>query len=391
MNASSNMTQIPPFSPLTLDTQTLSKELVSAAMKDMPPMPDERLVQGRIFDTRQRLVQRLMQASALDTQDASLPLEVEDIWREALPALMLPPIRKVAHFSAWRTAFLALLGFVLGLAFGQAFTLWGSHLLPELSSQATTSPALENLAPSMHDGLSMFCGLLGAMALVWLSEYLVASMTLGRISLGGKVYTWKRFWRLASLTFGAVLLMAVVRDFMGAKIGIIHLLQAMALFLGTGQVLAFFTNIYGVLLFLFLFTLLLKRPLSFDAHDFEEKLHMAIEQWWAGARLIGPLLQENIALKNDPTKEAWKKVGMELYSLAGELPEARGQWLEERLRKLGIEVTREQGKLFWSEDMTERYTALGHIAEGDPCFVDEPPLMEQGLLVRKGTMRKVRS
>ncbi len=390
MTTTPHMTQSPTLSPLTVDTQALSKELVSHAMQDMPAMPDERLVQGRIFDTRQRLVQRLMQASMIDTQDDNISLEMEDIWREALPALMLPPIRKIAHFSAWRTAFLALLGFVLGLALGQAFTLWGSNILPALSSQADPS-LTHSLAPSMHDGLSMFCGLLGAMSLVWLSEYLVASMTLGRISFLGKVYTWKRFWRMASLIFAAVLVLAVVRDFMGAKIGIVHLLQAMALFLGTGQVLSFFTNIYGILLFLFLFSLLLKRPLSFDAHDFEEKLHMAIEQWWAGARLIGPLLQENIALKNDPTKDAWKKVGMELYSLAGELPEARGQWLEERLRRLGIEVTREQGKLFWSEDMTERYTALGHIAVGDACYVDEPPLMEQGLLVRKGTVRKVRS
>ncbi len=390
MTTTPHMTQSPMLTPLTMDTQALSKELVSHAMQDMPAMPDERLVQGRIFDTRQRLVQRLMQASMIDTQNDNISLEMEDIWREALPALMLPPIRKIAHFSAWRTAFLALLGFVLGLALGQAFTLWGSNILPALSSQ--TDPSLtQSITPSMHDGLSMFCGLLGAMGLVWLSEYLVASMTLGRISFLGKVYTWKRFWRMASLTFATVLVLAVVRDFMGAKIGIVHLLQAMALFLGTGQVLSFFTNIYGILLFLFLFSLLLKRPLSFDTHDFEEKLHMAIEQWWAGARLIGPLLQENIALKNDPTKDAWKKVGMELYSLAGELPEARGQWLEERLRRLGIEVTREQGKLFWSEDMTERYTALGHIAVGDACYVDEPPLMEQGLLVRKGTVRKVRS
>ncbi len=386
----------PPRAALEL----VSSQVVELALQDMPPMPDERLLQGRVFDTRQRLVQKLMQEytevdSAHSPEKSLTPFsqaEMEDVWREALPPLLLPPIRKIAHFSAWRMAFLALLGLLVGLALGQAFTHAGDALLwMGLQEQAASLQNASTSSPHMLNGISLACGLMGAMGIVWLSEYIVAAMTLGRITFLGKTYTWKRFQRVISMTFITVLVLSLARDFFGAKAGLMHALQAFGLLISSGQVLPLLSNIYGILIFFFLFSLLLKRPLSFDAVDFTEKLHMAVQQWWAGASLVAPLLYENIHLKNDPTKDAWKKVGIELYSLAGELPQARGQWLEERLRRLGIEATREQGKLVWSEDMAERYTPLGHIAVGDACYVDEPPLMEQGLLARKGTVRKVRS
>ncbi len=385
----------------------ISAEALSYATKDMPSKVDERFLQGRIFDTRQRLVQKLMQEySENSNSPANNPFpsaELEDIWRDSLPPLLLPPVRKIAHFSAWRTAFLAILGLLLGLALGQAFTYVGDIAL--LAAQSTSSAEVQTgvqagvqangtsplLSSGMSQGIGMLCGLLGAMGIVWLSEYMVSAMTLGRIRLLGKSYTWKRFSRYTTWAFAFILVLSLVRDFLAAKVGFLHLIQSFGLLITSGQVLPILSNIYGILLFIFLFNLLLRRPLSFDKDDFTEKLHMAVQQWWAGASLVAPLLQENIALKNDPTKDAWKKVGVELYSLAGELPQARGQWLEERLRRLGIEATREQGKLLWSEEMAERYTALGHIALGDACYVDEPPLMEQGLLARKGTVRKVRS
>ncbi len=390
------MTQSPPIptcgaslSPIiTKDTHAMAETLVAEALQSLPAQPDERMLQGRIFDTRQRLVQKLMQeCQTQEKQDFSLSTEsLEDVWRDALPPLLLPPIRKIAHFSAWRTALVALLGFLCGLALGQALTSLG--LMADAASTAqviTASPFT-----SLHMGVQLFCGLMGAMGLVWLAEYLVAGMTAGRLSFGGKVYTWKKVRRLCTWGFGALLVLSLVRDFMGAKLGIVHLIQGFGFIFTSGQVLPFFANVYGILIFVVLFTLLLKRPLSFDDHDFAEKLHMAIVQWWAAASMVGALLQENMQLKNDPTKDAWKKVGLELYSLAEELPPARGQWLEERLRRLGIEATREQGILHWSEELAERYTALGHVEMGDACYVDEPPLMEQGILARKGIVRKVR-
>ncbi len=378
-------------------TEQRAQALVAEALQALPPNPDERMLQGRVFDTRQRLVQELMQECGVEQGQASLAEteNMEDVWREALPPLLLPPIRKIAHFSAWRTALVALLGLLLGMALGQALTSLGLFSLAENTAHMENTATLAiaqgpSQGQSFSTGIHLFLGLMGAMTMVWLAEYLIAGKTAGRVSFMGKVYAWKKLSRWSTWGFGGLLVLSLARDFMGAKLGILHLVQGFGLIFTTGQVLPFFANVYGLLLFVALFVLLLKRPFSFDAHDFAEKLHMAIAQWWAGASLVGPLLHENIQLKNDPTKDAWKKVGLELYSLAGELPEARGQWLEERLRRLGIEATREPGLLHWSEDMAERYTALGHVAVGDACYVDEPPLMEQGILVRKGTVRKVR-
>ncbi len=359
-------------------------QLMEVATQNLPTEPQERDLQGRIFDTRQRLVEKLMRECApSDATNMTDSLEHEDVWREMLPPLLVPNIRKISPFSAWRSAAVAILGLLFGTALGQA--LFGEGLFA--SSEKATELTYQAYQGS---GLVALCGLMGAMALLWLTEYLVQGRSDGNIRIFGKKYRWKRFTKLAGMTWLVVLVLAVVRDFFGAKIGIVHLVQAVGAFLQKGLVLPFFTNIYGVLLFCFVLSLLLKRPLAFDHQDFEEKLAMAVRQWWAGASRMGPLLQENIALKNDPTKAAWQKVGVELYSLAGELPEARKDWLESRLLRLGIEATREEGALIWSEDMGERYTILGHIGVGDACYVDEPPVFEQGLLIRKGTVRKVR-
>ncbi len=350
-------------------------EVLTLATQALPSQPQERDLQGRIFDTRQRLVAKVLQECAPD--DVQDNLEQEDIWRDALPPLLLPQVRKISPFSAWRSAAMAILGLLLGTALGQALLGFGIINKPETPTYQST-------------GLVVLCGLLGAMFLLWLAEYFVQARSRGHVLLFGNKYRWKRFARLAGIAWLSLLALSIIRDFFGGKVGVLHFLQSVGAFLQEGLILPLFVNNYGLLLFCFAFCALLKRPLSFDHQDFEEKLAMAVEQWWAGAIRIGALLQENISLKNDPTKAAWHKVGIELYSLAGELPEARKDWLESRLQRLGIEVAREEGELFWTDALSERYTPLGHIALGDACFVDEPPVLEQGLLVRKGTMRKVR-
>ncbi len=364
--------------------------IIQDATRNIPSTPDERVLQGRIFDTRQRLIRQLMQDSLVleehnhDTEHQDLSLTQEDLWRDMLPPLWMPPVRKTTRFSAWRSALLAILGLVMGFAIGQALLSVG--LFDAVFMQGT-----ENFSQSTQStSLTIIFGLLGVMGSLWLAEYFIKAMSCDSIRIFGNRYRWKPFTRLASWVWFGALVLALARDVFHGQLGPLHMLQMFGHFLNTGQALPFFSNTYGILLYTFLFALFLKRPLYFDHDDFEDKLSMAVYQWWAGASRIGPLLFENIRLKNDPSKDAWKKVGSELYSLAGELPEARQQWLEERLRRLGIEVTREQGKLLWSEEMTDRYTPLGHITFGDACYVDEPPILEQGLLIRKGTVRKIR-
>ncbi len=368
--------------------------IVQDSLLNMPAQPDERFLQGRIFDIRQRLIAQLMQDSlvpednvqTLDQQDISLTQE--DLWRDMLPPLLLPTVRRIALFSAWRSALLAILGLILGFALGQA--LLAVELFTVFTSSEETVQTMQRLQTTHGTSITIIFGLLGVMGSLWLSEYFIQAKSRESISFFGNRYRWKPFTRFASITWFGILVIALVHDVFNASMGPLKMVQTIGVFLSTGQTLPFFSNVYGLLLFTFLFAAFLKRPLYFDHQDFEEKLYTSAQQWWAGARLIGPLLFENIKLKNDPTKNAWKKVGRELYSLAGELPHARQLWLEDRLRRLGIEATREPGKLLWSVEMSDRYTALGHIDLGDACYVDEPPLLENGLLVRKGTVRKVR-
>ncbi len=378
-------------------------QIVSVATQNLPAMPQESDLQGRIFDTRQNLIHMLKQAcfqdfehitaSVNDVKAEADALELENAWRSMLPPLLLPKVRKVSRFSAWRSAVIAILGLLLGMAFGQA--LLGIGIFPEAVGTAVnlqgTGQATEFYGAAYQStGLVVLCALMGAMALLWFAEYLVQAKNSGMLFVFNKRYAWKRFAKLCSLSFGFILVLAIVRDFFSGKIGFLHLIQSLGTFLHEGHSVAFFSNIYGVLIFCFVFSLFLHRPLSFDHQDFEDKLHTSVCQWWAATSCIGPLLLENLAFKKDRRKAAWHKVGVELYSLAGELPEARKDWMETRLRKVGIEAQREEGLLTWEQALEEQYTPLGHIALGDACYVDEPPVFEHGVLARKGTVRKVR-
>ncbi len=358
--------------------------IVTMATQSLPAQPQEGDLQGCIFDTRQILIQKLQEKYAPEEDEEltdfaaeAKALEYDNVWRCLLPPLLLPTIRQISHFSAWRSAVIAVLGLLLGTGFGQALLGFGLVSSPQMPQYQST-------------GLVVLCALMGAMGALWFAEYLVQARNSGILRIFGKKYRWKRFSRFCGLTFAAVLVLAVVRDFFGGKVFLLHLIQSFGVFLHEGQIVAFLSNIYGILIFLFVYSLFLKRPKSFDHQDFDDKLQTAVRQWWAGASCIGRLLQENLELKKDNRKAAWHKVGIELYSLAGELPEARKDWLETRLRRVGIEAKREEGILTWEPELEERYTPLGHIAVGDSCYVDEPPVFEQGVLVRKGTVRKVR-
>ncbi len=360
------------------------KQMIDMAVKNLPTQPQEGDLQRCIFDTRQSLVQKIqgkyapvIEEGLTDLAAEAKALEYEQMWRSMLPPLLLPTVRKITQFSAWRSAVIAILGLLLGTGFGQALLGIGLISTPQ-------TPHYQSA------GLVVLCALMGAMGVLWLAEYLVQAKNSGVLRVFTKKYRWKRFARFCNLTFAIVLVLAVVRDFFGGKVFFLHLVQSFGVFLHEGHTVAFFSNIYGILIFCFIFSMLLKRPLSFDHQDFEDKLQTAVRQWWAGASCIGQLLQENLELKKDNRKAAWHKVGIDLYSLAGELPEARKDWLETRLRRVGIEATREEGVLIWEPELEDRYTMLGHIAVGDACYVDEPPVFEEGLLVRKGTVRKVR-
>ncbi len=360
----------------TIVTEDIA-QVLKKATHNLPPLPDSREIQGRIFDVRRALIDKALSLALAEQQlDGEEKHRCEDLLRDSLPPLVAPLVQQKPHFSAWRSALVAVLGLLFGSAIGQGIA----------AAQLTVGGSLLFSA-----GTAVLCGIMGVMGLLWLTDYLVRSASQGYLRFPWGKTPWKRFRRAFFAAWLLILLVTVGRDFFTGQTVLVHMLESLGLFLSTGQMLGIFTNGYGLLAFLGAVALLIKRPMYFERHDFEQGLEIAASNWWAGAQVAARLLVENTQLKNDDIRETWQRVGRDLYSLAGELPEARGQWMQERLRKLGMEAPREQGVLTWSIDLQERYTPLGHLEAGDACFVDEPPILENGNLLRKGTVRKVRS
>ncbi len=355
--------------------------VVALAVKDLSPSPSEREIQRRIYDVRRTLIDKAMlQLLSNKEHSDEEKLQYEDILRDSLPSMIAPATVKKPHFSAWRSALVAILGLFFGSAVGQSLS----------AVQMTTQALPFTASPVFSASTAVLCSIMGVMALLWFTEWLVRCSAQNYLRMPWGKVSWKMFSRIFIVVWCVLLAITVGRDFLTGQTVLINLLESFGIFLRTGQLLGVFTNGYGLLIFFALMSMLIKRPLYFEKEDFEQRLDIAAQNWWACAQLATQLILENKTLKNDELRETWQKVGRDLYSLAGELPEARGRWMQERLRRLGMEAPREDGLLKWSLDLQERYTPLGHLEQGDSCFVDEPPILENGALVRKGTVRKVR-
>ncbi len=347
--------------------------LVQSLVKDLPNSPDERALQGCAFDVRRNLITKIIEDTVPNNDDYMHQDEqefYEELLRKSLPSLQIPALKPQSKPSALHTALLAVLGLLFGSALGQ-----GLSAVPSLA---------------FGSGGMVICGILGIVCILWLADYLLQAANKGTIKLPWGVYTWIKARKLFTLSWFGLLGLSLVRDFFAARVGLLHLLESLGAFLNTGNTLNLFTNIYGTLAFVGGIALLLKRPKAFDREDFIQKLEVATQNWWDNASLAAKLLIENNNLINDPTRKEWQQVAREIYSFSAELPKAQQQWLIERLHRLGLETAREEGALIWQQDMLDHYIPLGHIDIGDACYVDEPPILENGSVVKKGTMRKIR-
>ncbi len=355
-----------------LSAADLSK-FVQASMEKLPSTPDEQSLQGCSFDIRRSLIDKIIQIYSPDTDDFMQMDKQEnhaDILRKALPPLQTPTVRPQAKPSALRAALLAILGLLFGSAIGQGLSM------------------MESL--SFGSSSMVICGILGVTSMLWLSEFLLHAANKGTLTLPWGVYKWSKARKIFTITWFGLLGLSIVRDFFSGRVGLVHLLESLGAFLNRGDVLNIFTNTYGVLGFVGLIALLLKRPKSFDKDDFAQKLEVAASNWWVNAELAASLLMEIDNIKNDPSRKEWQQVGREIYSFSAELPQAQQQWLLERLSRLGLQTSQDVGALVWRKDMLEHYTPLGHIEIGDNCYVDEPAILENNVVVKKGTVRKVR-
>ncbi len=362
---------------LALNESDLSA-LINNAVESLPQEPSEQDLQGCAFDVRRALISQVMDNISHDlenTENKTLDHEhnfehYEDILRKNLAPMQSPSLSRIPKPSALRNALLAVLGLFFGSSIGQ-----GLSTIPHLG---------------LGSALVVIFGILGVVATLKVAEHILQAFQHGKITLPWGIYSYTKARKFFIMGWFGLLAITALRDFFGGRTTLLHFFESLNLFLSTGNILNIFTNIYGVLFFIGCVGLLIKRPTVFDKADFSKQLSVASQNWFNGAHLCAKLLVENDELKNNPSREYWQQVGRDIYSFAHELPSAQRHWLTERLNKLGIKILTHEQSLTWNKQMLELYIPLGHIDDGDACYVDEPPILEDDVVVRKGTIRKIR-
>ena len=342
------------------------------ALRGLPHAPtpaDGSALEGAVFSLRRSLLDELA------ARYASGSAQQEDALREALPPLDMRPGPFVPVFSAWRGALAAVLGLLAGSALAQGL-LRGLQVADDFA---------------LYGGLAILCSLLGTAGALRAMHALTQTAATGHIRWpwGGSM-RWVILRRWARWGWLGMLGLALLRDFMAGRDLVGALLATLGAFLGQGNALALFANIYTALALAALFAFCVHRPIRLDREAFEERLMLAAQNWWSGAACAAQALADDDRLRRENHEKEWRQVGRDLYSLAGELDAARRHWLEERLRRLGLEAPRDDGIQTWKPELADLYDMLGHLEPGDACYVDMPPLLKNGQLLRKGTVRKVR-
>lgn len=328
------------------------RERILRAVPDGAASPSMAALEGCIFDLRRALLDHLTARFAPESP------QWEDMLRETLPPLEASPGPFLPAFSVWRSALTSVLGLLAGSAVVRGVA----------------------LHTGVSGGLTVLGGMLGAAGALRLVH------ALSRTSAAHPRRALRR--RLGWLAFAAVPAAAAALDILRGRDIVGSALAAVGAFLSQGDALALFSNVYILWAMVGTLVLCARPPVRLDRQAFAERLELAARNWWSGAARAAEALADDA--RHERRERRWRQVGRELWSLAGELDSPRRQWLEERLRLLGLDAPRHEGALVWSAGMADLYEPLGYLEPGDACYVDMPPLMEEGRMLRKGAVRKVR-
>lgn len=386
-----------PLSPSSFFPASPVAAAVDTCVAGLYPQADASRMAACVFDLRRSLTEQLLREAdsapvrngragefgEAEDLPAGLDSAQEDILRDSLPPLLVPPGPYTTDFSAWRGAIVAVLGLVFGSALSQGLGLTGAG--------------------------AVLCSTVGVGAALWLAEILAQVRVQGELRLGsrqsgkgGLLLRWKSLRRWGRVLWGAALVLTLLRDFLQQNPALQDILSALTAFLVQGSALPMLQNLYWLLTLLLLFALLCQRPKSLDIAEYRLRLYCAAQAWWDGALLAreGILARyESLHGKHNQTRQ---KAAQELCSFAAELPSAQAFWLRERLHMLGFSTNSpanpgssggpERGQLVWHPGLASHYDVVGHVEAGDSCYVDTPPLTDDKgeQLLRKGTLRKVR-
>lgn len=374
------------------DTASPVPDLIATITAALGPKPNPSQLAAGLFDIRRCLVESLLQmpapvdsplsspsTQATDEQNAApnspdstststapIPLTMaqEDILRDALPPLQVPAGPYMPVFSAWRGAVAAVMGLIAGSAVAQGLQISGA--------------------------LAVLCSMAGVCAALWLADYLAHARATGNLQCAGRTLRWKTLRRWGTVAWGAALVLTLMRDFLQQNPALEDILAAFSAFLTQGAALPLLQNMYWLLGFIVLFLVATRRPVCLDMAEYSTRLLMVTQTWWDSALLLRDSLLQQYATTHSAHSPARQKAAQELYSFAAELPSAQSYWLRERLDSLGFTVPSALSELRWNGALSASYDMVGHVTEGDLCFVDTAPLMNGDQVLRKGTVRKIR-
>ncbi len=157
------------------------------------------------------------------------------------------------------------------------------------------------------------------------------------------------------------------------------------------------SSLTRLLLYPALFALLLllgRKRVVFDRRNYEERIRDSLEKWIAGA------IPSALLAVLEPSSDGRTAKPGELPLLAGkilELEELPEEDLPEGVAELALSVRnmgfqREEGvkSLIWNDEIAERYAPFGAVEPGDRVTVEREPLLQDGHVLTKGLVRKVR-
>lgn len=363
------------------DTASPVPTLLAASTAALGPKPDPAQLAAGLFDLRRDMVARLLRLPALPQegtntratagatlsteQDMPLTNAQEDILRDTLPPLQVSAGPYTPVFSAWRGALAAVLGLIFGSALVQGVQISGIW--------------------------AVLGGMTGVGAALWLADNLAHARATGLLRCFGRSLRWKHVRRWGTVIWWATLVLTLLRDFLQQNPALEDTLAALTAFLTQGAALPLLQNMYWLLGFIALFVVATHRPVRLDMAEYHARLHMVAQTWWDSALIVRDSILAQYAVTHSAHSAQRQKAVQELYSFAAELPVARARWLHERLDSLGFSTPKVEGELRWEAGLASTYDVVGHVTEGDCCFVDTPPLMDGEQLVRKGTLRKIRT
>ncbi|NLB84181.1 MAG: hypothetical protein GX791_08060 [Synergistaceae bacterium] len=157
------------------------------------------------------------------------------------------------------------------------------------------------------------------------------------------------------------------------------------------------SSLTRLLLYPALFALLLllgRKRVAFDRKNYEERIRDSLEKWINGA------IPSALLAVIEPSSDGRAAKTGELPLLAGkilELEELPAEDLPAGVAELALSVRnmgfqREKGvkSLIWSDELADRYALFGAVEPGDRVTVEREHLLQDGVVLAKGLVRKVR-